>query len=162
MRQIVWNPHTNKPLNKSTLIKHFRRELTEGSHKLRAVLGQRWLDLICSKDDRVAWHAVECGLKYICGYNDSAPVVNMALNNNGDDNVMRIEFVNPPKVIDEPELVESYPRHGRPMPAPTLDNDTGKPSKPHINLRDKGWMHLGQKLQSHGLCDAQGADHNRR
>jgi hypothetical protein len=160
MRQILWNPHTGKPLTKSTLIKHFRRELTEGASKLRAVLGQRWLDLIYSKDDRVAWHAVEFGLKYICGYRDDAPMVNMAVQQNGSiDGAFKIEFVNAPRMNElgakeiDPPGWNSRSQQVRPLPALTLDNNS-KPTTvhpfddsrqvDHVSVwdrgSDKGWM----------------------
>ena len=80
MTQVIYNPHTNRPLSKHSLHRHFKRELAEGAPKLRAMLGKRWLELIHSKDDHTAWRAVEFGLKYICGYrDDAAPQVNMAV-----------------------------------------------------------------------------------
>jgi hypothetical protein len=136
MTNIIWNPHTNKPLGKKALIKHFRRELIEGADKLRALLGQRWLDLIYSKDDRVAWHAVEFGLKYICGYREGSPQVNVALQQKGVpgiDSTFKIEFVG----VDNKRLLEldaeeiedaawtSRPRDERPAPK-QIEHNTNK------------------------------------
>jgi hypothetical protein len=127
MRQIIWNPHTNKPLGKSALIKHFRRELTEGVDKLRAVLGQRWLELIYSADDRVAWHAVEFGLKYMCGYNEStAPQVNIAASNGSGQN-FEISFVAPSgKRLDLDALdnddFDARPVQTRPLPPRQIEH----------------------------------------
>jgi transposase-like protein len=71
----------------------------------------------------------------------------VTLSRSDEKDEIKIEFVMPPKVIDEPEPVNELPYRGEPRPAATIDNDTGQPSVSRVRLADlipvktdKGWM----------------------
>jgi hypothetical protein len=68
--EVITDPATNRPLNKNTLERVFRQELSGGKSKLQSKILGQWYVKLMNGD---GW-AIQWGLRCICGLRDDAPL----------------------------------------------------------------------------------------
>jgi hypothetical protein len=110
IRQLILNPTTGEPISKTCLSRHFKRELAEGSSKIKALIAEKYFAAL-ERDE--PW-AVRLGMKNRHGWalEGAAPLPDPGGFDGGE---IKIRFVMPSKPV---EPVDLNPRPPSPQPSP--------------------------------------------
>jgi hypothetical protein len=129
LRSLVLHQDTGKPITKVCLHHHFKRELADGSAKVKALIGERFMQAV----DRGEPWALRLGMRNRYGWvgaegNQPLPVEDFS--SFASDDLIKIKFVYP---TDEPEPVDITPPP-KPVPPATNPYSNAAPdlSKPAI------------------------------
>jgi hypothetical protein len=104
IRKLILNPHRgNKPIPKTTLHRHFRRELEVGSVALKQLIASKYFEAL---DAGEAW-AIRLGMKnkYNWCIEGSAPPAAEVLGRDGEPSI-QIQFLAPIRKEEPPPVVD--------------------------------------------------------
>lgn len=147
LRLLVLHQDTGLPVTKNTLHKHFKRELAEGSARVKALIGQKYVEAVQRGE---SW-AIRLGLRnrYNWAFEGSQPL----MPSDGDVALevrdIGVRFILPPKREEQtPPPIDVTPQgpadYSRPaLPAPNTKNvDTpfGEWRLQDDGPNPKGWM----------------------
>jgi hypothetical protein len=106
MRQIVRNPHTDRPIAKATFARVFKRELAEGGARLKQLISSKYYDALREGRD---W-AIRAGLRnrFRWTFEGPSPPDPDVIGAIEGDQQMQITFVVPSRK-EEPPIIDTEP-----------------------------------------------------
>jgi hypothetical protein len=143
MRQIVLNPHTDRPIAKATFARVFKRELAEGGARLKQLISSKYYEALHDGRD---W-AIRAGLKNRFGWvfeGQQPPPVLDAVEGTPSINVtfhLPSRKGEPPPPLDvTPQAPQRPPDYSKPALPPPPERRRGPLSWIEERPSKDGWM----------------------
>jgi hypothetical protein len=131
LRSLVLHRDTGLPITKTTLARHFKRELADGSAKVKALIGQKYVEAV----QRGEQWAIRLGMRNRYGWvgaEGSQPMPVEDFSSFASDDLIKIKFVYP---TAKPEPVDITPPTPQPNPyagQPASDAPQIEPPRPRF------------------------------